>query len=490
MKKPADDLFQLIKSLTQAEKRYFKVHAGKQVKGHSNKYEKLFDAYDALPDDKPYDEAAFKRSLRGKSYGKNLAQEKQYLQESLMETLRAFHAEGSIDNQLYQLLAEEDIYRQKRLNNLREKTIEKAKEIARKYEKWEVLLMLLDRELGMNIELYADKAIAKNETISKDKDVLLSLINENTELLSISALTFLQFRLQSTKDGETLASLAESKVNSDYIAKYKIGKSFQTDLNYFKTMAMYSRMKFDFVANHNFCKLIFQLYEDKFPQFRTVNSVAYKIAIFNYLNSCHAIGDYTQFNILLNKIETIASRNSDEEGEEWQNVIHLKLLYFLNTNSYKEAIELEEQINLGLEKFIFKVNQARKLILYYNLATAFFMIKNWDKALEYFYFVSNDKSGVRLDLVAYTKFMELVVHYEKNNFEYLEYACRNANNFLKNIPEYAASDKKFIELINRMLKLEKAERNKLLESYQFSDKGILSKRKEIELWAKARGRVQ
>ena len=50
-KSPA--LFQLIKSLKQAEKRYFKIFAAKNTKGNDNNYLKLFEA---IEKEKIYDE--------------------------------------------------------------------------------------------------------------------------------------------------------------------------------------------------------------------------------------------------------------------------------------------------------------------------------------------------------------------------------------------------------------------------------------------------
>ncbi len=49
--KVTDDLFQLIKSLDQSEKRYFKVFATMHIKGSdNNKYVGLFDAIDKQDD--------------------------------------------------------------------------------------------------------------------------------------------------------------------------------------------------------------------------------------------------------------------------------------------------------------------------------------------------------------------------------------------------------------------------------------------------------
>ena len=46
MKTVSEELFQLIKSLSKQEKRYFKLYASRHVIGEKNKYVQLFDAID------------------------------------------------------------------------------------------------------------------------------------------------------------------------------------------------------------------------------------------------------------------------------------------------------------------------------------------------------------------------------------------------------------------------------------------------------------
>jgi hypothetical protein len=155
--RPTDNLYQLVKSLTGMEKRYFKLFAKRHVSGESTKYETLFDLYEAQPDDGGYDEAKFKIALKAKGIGKNLPDEKKNLQEMIMKAMRAYHSETTIDHQLNDLLADEIFYKKKCLDDLRRKTIEKAKAMATKYDKYGAMLVLMDRETAMRIELEQDQ---------------------------------------------------------------------------------------------------------------------------------------------------------------------------------------------------------------------------------------------------------------------------------------------------------------------------------------------
>src|SRR5262245_23685897 len=84
-----DYLFNLVKSLSPAEKKYFKQHT--RLMGGKKQYDKLFDAMDAM---ETYDHAALARKM-GIATGK-LAHDKEYLQQILLRLLRHFYETDSV----------------------------------------------------------------------------------------------------------------------------------------------------------------------------------------------------------------------------------------------------------------------------------------------------------------------------------------------------------------------------------------------------------
>ena len=60
--KASNNLHELIKSLTKAEKRYFKVYASRHMSNSSSNYERLFDAIDRQTD---YNEDLLLKKFKG-----------------------------------------------------------------------------------------------------------------------------------------------------------------------------------------------------------------------------------------------------------------------------------------------------------------------------------------------------------------------------------------------------------------------------------------
>src|ERR1041385_6911634 len=86
----SSSLFELIKSLSQTEKRYFKVFLQKFVKGDTGMYAQLFDSIDKQ---KTYDES------RLKSFP-HLAVMKVRLEETILWSLQDFHSSKSVSEKL------------------------------------------------------------------------------------------------------------------------------------------------------------------------------------------------------------------------------------------------------------------------------------------------------------------------------------------------------------------------------------------------------
>ena len=166
-----DDLFQLVKALSNSEKRYFKLFASRHSAADDNNVTELFDEIDRLDE---YDEEKLKKKLSKKkqnlSLVKYLSAEKNALHTLIMRAMRAFHGEKTVDVQLHELMTDELFYHGKSLYDLQSRTIYKAKKLAEQYEKFPVMLMLLQREAKMLIERK-----------TKDYDEVLSRVHKEGE---------------------------------------------------------------------------------------------------------------------------------------------------------------------------------------------------------------------------------------------------------------------------------------------------------------------
>ncbi|HAY35273.1 MAG TPA: hypothetical protein PK536_05545, partial [Ignavibacteria bacterium] len=119
------ELFDLIKSLSPSEKRYFKLNASVQ-KGNT-KYLKLFDLIDSQ---KTYNEKALKSIKGNEDLRKNFNFTKSYLSKLIFKSLLNYKNEKSTDAKLFNMLQRCRILFQKALFRQYFKTVKAGKSLA------------------------------------------------------------------------------------------------------------------------------------------------------------------------------------------------------------------------------------------------------------------------------------------------------------------------------------------------------------------------
>ena len=95
--KASSNLHQLIKSLTKAEKRYFKVYSSRHTIGDKNNYQMIFDAIEKQTS---YDEGAIIRKFKNESFINRFSITKNRLYDHVLKSLDAYHSNSSINAQL------------------------------------------------------------------------------------------------------------------------------------------------------------------------------------------------------------------------------------------------------------------------------------------------------------------------------------------------------------------------------------------------------
>lgn len=475
-----DDLFQLIRSLTPSEKRYFKIHAKTHVGDkYKNSYEKLFDALNYWTEEE-YDEQLFKRKHKGKSFIKNLSVEKNYLYELIMVTMRSFTNKKTIDQQINDLLLDEEFFRQKRLNKQRQKAIEKGKALAKEFEKLPALLTLLDRESTMQKEWKQNELEALSKESNIEEQEVLHLLQAHSRLRYLSNRLFMKVRINTNNSSADLKTESLQLLTEPAVKNYEIGLSFGCDYHYYRIQAMHYRIHRDLKQHCLFSKQLFDLYEIHYPQQKQSNIHGYKIALYNYLNACFTVGNLSAFPALLEKAKSLPSSTKDEEGEDWQNHIHLQLIYLLNTGELEKATALRPEIDKGIARYKNKVNKARELALYYNLATAYFLCGNWVIAFNYYNKVLQDNTDARKDLKYIAELLLAALQFELGNSDLTEYLRRNIERRFKDSAQYEGI-KTYFKFIGAMAQGKTLSKPEIESLYKLFEPNI-----ELSYWIRSK----
>ena len=141
----SDQLFQLIKSLSKAEKRYFKIYVLRLKTGKDAKYLKLFDLIDKQ---KEFDEKLILAKEK-KIKPSQLSNLKANLYKQILKSLRNNIASEDLNMSIREQLDYSKILYNKCLYDQCFKMIEKTRSMAEKYERPAVLFDIIEFEKNL-----------------------------------------------------------------------------------------------------------------------------------------------------------------------------------------------------------------------------------------------------------------------------------------------------------------------------------------------------
>lgn len=127
--KKSEELFVLVKSLSQAEKRYFRVLSNRE--GGEGSYLKLFNE---LAKQSEYDEAKIRAKLKGEPMLNQLHVTKNYLRQLILKSLRSFHSNESKNAEVKDILRNVEILYNKELHQHCNVELKRAERIAETFE--------------------------------------------------------------------------------------------------------------------------------------------------------------------------------------------------------------------------------------------------------------------------------------------------------------------------------------------------------------------
>ncbi len=424
-----DELFEIVAALSPAEKRYFKLNARRYAQGKSN-YEKLFDAlckYSTLP----YNEKAFIKQHKGKSFVKNLAYEKIYLRDLLLKTMRNFRSGKNGQATIQELITDLEFMVERGLTDGALRLLDAAWEKANEMELYPEMLTVLHfrRRLlwhGARVEQFDYK-----KHIDEERAVLqqLQTLQQCTHLLmrveDINSLGNWQHQTAEVDEILVAIKAIELELNPGLRARYNLLSA--------KTLILFKRTQFKAAYNY-LQEYLSQLEENSNLHF--LRSRTYYGVLSNFLYTAMMLEDYSQFPTTLKKIKLLEPLNEQERLDLFLIKTRYEAIYMLNTGIFVEAKKLQEETLSGLDFFKNNMRKADQLASVFNLILISFFTKNPDQAItninRLFSIAGNDKKQAELLIIA--RFIELMCHSDIGN---LDLVISYQRNLLRQIKLYA-----------------------------------------------------
>lgn len=412
MKKKAT-LFELIKSMSNQEKIYFKKLANSNGKG--KQLIKLFDAYD---DQLMCDENKIKEQFKNESFIKHLHVTKINLTDLVLKSLRSFHKSSSASIRLHNYIIEIEILFVKEQFNLCYQKIDKAERLAKEYNYLELQHIILSWKLKLSLN--SQSTIETNSILAELSDNLDKRKKEN-------GFWHASVNIYNTREAKNYLMSNEVKETDTFRSKV-------LDL-YCKSTIFF--MEGNLEKSHLTSKSLILLYEDNL-HLVLEDPQPYITAICNHLSVLTEKNDWSAISTNLDKINKLLSslknQLSNVSTKSIARVYNFQLSRLKEeTNVSRSDVVLTSVIRFT-ENNIKIISADYQLMLYFQLAEVYFLNNDYKSALKYLNLILQQNFGeLKLEIQAYSRIMILFVHFELGNFDLVPYIASSSKRFLKRI---------------------------------------------------------
>ena len=417
------ETYELVKSLSKTEKRYFKLYT--QFQQGDKSYLKLFDI---IGKQISYDEKTITQKFITKNKVTNFPAVKKYLFDQLVGSIKSYGAYKDLDSDHTDLIETYKVLHYKGLHGQSERLLKKIKKVT-----WEddafirhfyVLLMEYLREM-FNTD---DSSVSRVHQILEEKKHTFNVIQNYTEVGDLfsyqrlylrkklycrtkkekNELTKLMAPVLKTTESDMMSRTALAMRNMGlcdyYMAIGKPEKAFET-----------SKVYLELSAGHS----------DK----TDTTTIAEQL---QHLWLCIRSGIYKGFEENINKFKTLLDtiRNQQKFLMGYERWYDYSFIYYNRRGEFTKALEFLDSEKTTMAKVGNNFSMKAKIMLWYFTAYNSYVMKDYRSALKTIQRIMNN-TNEGMEEFSFAKLLLMFIHYDLKNYELLEYQVRSYHRLMQ-----------------------------------------------------------
>ncbi len=446
-------LVRLIKSLSKAEKRSFKLYA-KRVGGKDTAL--FIQLFDVLDKQNFYDEEAIFQKVPGikRSQLSNL---KRHLYRQILTSLRLLHISKNTDIEIREQIDFARVLYNKGLYRQSLKLLDRVKTQARSHHQDALHLEIVEFEKLIESRHITRSIDTRAEELTLESEHRHQVVSNTTRLSNLALKLYSLF-------------VKSSHVKNEHEALYvrEFFRSNLPELN-FDELTFYERVYYCqcfcwyYYIVQNF-PLYFKYTQKWIDQFEVYEGMKerdpelYLRGLHNLLTALFYSNHYDRFRQVLKQLEGFILKNADDFDTNLE-VQAFSYLYTAKINKhYLEGsftvglflvTELEEKLNL----YQSHLDTRRILIFYYKIACLYFGSGDNGRTIDYLNNIINYKAGALSgDIQCYARILHLIAHFELGHFALLEYLVKSVYRFLAKMEDLNVVQREILRFLRKELR--------------------------------------
>ncbi len=444
-----EPVFDLIKSMSKAEKRNFKLYATRLAGNQQAKFLTLFDFLDSSDE---YDEAKVLQRCPIKK--EQLPNMKAHLYKQILVSIRLLNVQHSQSMQLREQLDFARILYDKGLYRQSDKLLEKVREQALEIEEYSIALEVTDFKLRIDMLNVTSEMTATSDLSYRQLLDICSRVETIAELSNTTVRAYSLYQklgyARTQKDLDLIIHYFKPRLEA-YVGRKM---SFLEKFYYYQASVWYYYIQHDFARCYRYSRLWVDLFEAN-PRM--------KILMYdNYMKGCSRILDgYYMMWKHKHFVENLAHFEREFETLSRLNdnayILSHRILYTARIHqsfmegTFKEGLWLVRELEQFIDHYSKHLNIHYKMLMNYKIACLYFGDGNYVKCMEYLARIIGTKDPqVRRDVQCYARILNLIASYEAGIDYNLDYQIRSVYAFLVKMNDMHAVQREMLQFLKKL----------------------------------------
>jgi len=460
------DVFNLVKSLTKAEKRAFRLYAGRIQDGDQLMYIKLFDILEKM---KNLDEDLIRKKMNTMN-NTQFSNLKRHLHKQVLNSLKLLHKEKRPNLFIREQIDFAYVLYGKGLYMQALKVLTKAKKEAYKNHTDFSLLTIIEMEKMIQSRHITRTKTEPIEQLVKEADDCANKLFSRVHLSNISVRLHRYYIL----NGHSKSQADFNSVEIDF--KADLEKVNTNGLGQMELIYLYQSYVWYYYIQNNFeqCGYYAQQWIDLFKGNKDMPTRDINLFFRGYhylLTSLFNLRNVKAFKKRLTDLEAFRKDNYKKFNYNTQIIsflyVHTGRLnqHFLE-GSYDKGLESVKSTTRRISRYGSRLDSHKILVLYYKIAWMFIAAGKPNKAARYLNeIIFMQRHSLREDIQSYSRLMHLIMHYDCEDYYALPALIKTYDTYFKKVEERNKAQIKILSLFKALADAPILERKAIFQKY-------------------------
>ncbi len=454
-----DQVFSLIKSMSQSEKRYFSRFSKFQTPDTTNSYLALFNQ---IAKKEKYNEKDLK-----KEFGElHFAQLKQQLFKKILQSLRLYYTSNDVQAEIFTHLHNYNLLASRGILNAAGKELNRAEKLANESElSYESAILFKERNLMINgksdvFEL--QNRIKENDLFVKKQ--IENISNEHEYEKLFLEIEVINKQLESTRNEGELGRISKYLANP-LLQKEELALSLSSKILFHFSigLAYYLQSNFEKCGYHMQQSTL--LLEVNTSILNRLEGLFVRSRANSCLSYIH-LSRYKEFISDFSKLKNCKLTNSSTVEYRNYIVYVLELMYLNKTQNFTKAIDLIESnsdfIHQMEQKFEITTGFSQEQVYNVFQKSTAYLGSGMHKKASFILneFINQKTKGLKEDAYIMARLFFLCIRFEMNDEALIESELRSIQRYLKEKNKLFLFEKHFLSFISKMLVSTSVQENK------------------------------